>query len=97
MRLASSADSASRRSRSPITWRWLAMRQTATRLTGLGREVVGCGARQVHPPRIHPGVLEGVARERRQRQCPRAYALQREGARTAVPDARYAPDRHETV
>ena len=51
---------------------------------GLGREVVGCRPRQVCPSRIHSGGLARVARERRQRECPRSIRSARERDRALL-------------
>ena len=66
-------------------------------LAGLGSEIVGRRARQVRASRIHSGGLARVARERRQRRCPRTHALERARPRAAVPNAGHAPDRHRAV
>ena len=61
---------------------------------GLGCEVIGRRACQVSPSRIYSQGLPRVARERRQRECPRRHSLPRTGASSTFPNARHTPDRH---
>ena len=66
-------------------------------LPGWGAKSSAAVLAKFRPSRIHSHGLPRVARERRQRECPRRHSLPRAGARTAVSNARHSPDRHRAL